>query len=73
MKDMMFGHYHSITDAEFYSTNYSPKNWSTSGNTHGVKSATITGPTNGGYGTPNVGNQTAPVSGSKYAFIFVED
>ena len=73
MKDMMFGHYHGISNAEYYAVVYEPKNWSTSGNTHGTKKATITGPTNGGYGTPNVGNQTAPVSGSKYAFIYTED
>jgi hypothetical protein len=71
--DMMFGHYHRIEDAEYYSLDYSPKKWGITGDTHGVRNAKIKEPTDGGYGTPNVGPETAPVSGSKYAYIYTED
>jgi hypothetical protein len=71
--DMMFGHYHSIEEAEYYSTAYSPRNWGLSGSDRGQRNAKIKEPTDGGYGTPNVGPETAPVSGSKYAYIYTED
>ena len=71
--DMMFGHYHDMGLAEYYSSGYSPKNWSVIGDTHGSRTATITGPTDGGYGTPNTGPENRPVSGSKIAFIYAED
>ena len=59
--------------AEYYSASFSPKNWSVTGATHGAQTATITGPTAGGYGKPNVGPENRPVSGSKIAFIYAED